>query len=108
MIAKNISNYMIGNPTTSIGLTALGFNDGYAWIRCDECSYSVYGGGPSGSSIGSGQAEDGSGDGGDERTPISSFDSALFSPDLAKNRDYRLYQGANNPFYSMQAVLVVE
>jgi hypothetical protein len=65
---------------------------------------SIYGGGRSSSSIGSEQDEDGSGDGGDERTPISSFDSALFSPDLAKNRDYRLYQGANNPFYSMQAV----
>jgi hypothetical protein len=67
----------------------------------------------SGSSTGSGQGEDGSGDGGDEedgRTPISSFDIALLTPDLLdsynldKNRDYRLYQGANNPFYSMQAV----
>ena len=41
---------------------------------------------------------------GDRRTFIPSFDTTLLTPDLAKNRDYRLYQGANNPFYSMQAV----
>jgi hypothetical protein len=39
----------------------------------------------------------------DRRTFIPSFDTTLLTPDLAKNRDYRLYQGANNPFYSMQA-----
>jgi hypothetical protein len=43
------------------------------------------------------------GGGGDGRTFIPSFDTTLLTPDLAKNRDYRLYQGANNPFYSMQA-----
>jgi hypothetical protein len=37
-----------------------------------------------------------------------SFDSALLTPDLldsynlAKNRDYRLFQSSNNPFYSLQ------
>jgi hypothetical protein len=104
MIAKNISNYMTGNPGTSLGLTALGLMMGMPALGVMNAASSIYGGGRSSSSIGSEQGEDGSGDGGDERTPISSFDSALFSPDLAKNRDYRLYQGANNPFYSMQAV----
>jgi hypothetical protein len=104
MIAKNISNYMTGNPGTSLGLTALGLMMGMPALGVMNAASSIYGGGRSSSSIGSEQDEDGSGDGGDERTPISSFDSALFSPDLAKNRDYRLYQGANNPFYSMQAV----
>jgi hypothetical protein len=107
MVATNISNYMKGNPTTSLGLTALGAMMGMPGLGVMNAVNSVYGGGSSGSSTGSGQGEDGSGDGG---TPTSSFDSALFSPDLlnsynlAKNRDYRLYQGASNPFYSMQAV----
>jgi hypothetical protein len=63
----------------------------------------------SGSSIGSGQSEDGSGDGGDDRDRRT-FDSfllltlALLTPDLAKNRDYRLFQSSNNPFYSLQTV----
>jgi hypothetical protein len=107
MVATNISNYMKGNPTTSLGLTALGAMMGMPGLGVMNAVNSVYGGGSSGSSTGSGQGEDGSGDGG---TPTSSFDSALLSPDLlnsynlAKNRDYRLYQGASNPFYSMQAV----
>jgi hypothetical protein len=106
MIATNISNYMKGNPGTSLGLTALGLMMGMPGLGVMNAVNSVYGGGSSGSSTGSGQGEDGSGDGG---TPTSSFDSALLSPDLlnsynlAKNRDYRLYQGASNPFYSMQA-----
>jgi hypothetical protein len=110
MIATNISNYMRGNPATSIGLTALGAMMGMPGLGVMNAVNSVYGGGSSGSSTGSGQGEDGSGDGGDERTPISSFDISLLTPNLsdsynfAKNRDYRLYQGANNPFYSMQAV----
>jgi hypothetical protein len=110
MIATNISNYMRGNPATSIGLTALGAMMGMPGLGVMNAVNSVYGGGSLGSSTGSGQGEDGSGDGGDGRTPISSFDIALLTPDLsdsynlAKNRDYRLYQGANNPFYSMQAV----
>jgi hypothetical protein len=107
MIAKNISNYMMGNPTTSIGLTALGSMLGIPGLGVMNAASSIYGGGPSSSSIGSGQGEDGSGDGEDGRdgrTFIPSFDTTLLTPDLAKNRDYRLYQGANNPFYSMQAV----
>ena len=40
----------------------------------------------------------------DGRKFIPSFDTTLLTPDLDKNRDYRLYQGANNPFYSMQSV----
>jgi hypothetical protein len=44
----------------------------------------------------------------DGRTFISSFDNALLTPslldsyNLAKNRDYRLFQSSNNPFYSLQ------
>jgi hypothetical protein len=107
MIAKNISNYMTGNPGTSLGLTALGLMMGMPALGVMNAASSIYGGGRSSSSIGSEQSEDGSGDGGDERdrrTFIPSFDTALLTPDLAKNRDYRLYQSANNPFYSMQAV----
>jgi hypothetical protein len=111
MVATNISNYMRGNPMTSLGLTALGTMIGMPGLGVMNAANSVYGGGSSGSSTGSGQGEDGSGDGGDEedgRTPISSFDSALLTPDLldsynlAKNRDYRLFQSSNNPFYSLQ------
>jgi hypothetical protein len=108
MVATNISNYMKGNPATSIGLTALGTMIGVPALGVMNAVNSVYGGGSSGSSTGSGQGEDGSGDGGDGRTPISSFDSALLTPDLldsynlAKNRDYRLFQSSNNPFYSLQ------
>jgi hypothetical protein len=111
MVATNISNYMRGNPMTSLGLTALGTMIGVPALGVMNAANSVYGGGSSGSSTGSGQGEDGSGDGGDEedeRTPISSFDSALLTPDLldsynlAKNRDYRLFQSSNNPFYSLQ------
>jgi hypothetical protein len=110
MIAKNISNYMTGNPGTSLGLTALGLMMGMPALGVMNAASSIYGGGRSSSSIGSEQSEDGSGDGGDGRTPISSFDISLLTPNLsdsynlAKNRDYRLYQGANNPFYSMQSV----
>jgi hypothetical protein len=108
MVATNISNYMRGNPMTSLGLTALGTMIGVPALGVMNAVNSVYGGGSSGSSTGSGQGEDGSGDGGDGRTPISSFDSALLTPDLldsynlAKNRDYRLFQSSNNPFYSLQ------
>jgi hypothetical protein len=108
MVATNISNYMKGNPGTSLGLTALGAMMGMPGLGVMNAVNSVYGGGSSGSSTGSGQGEDGSGDGGDGRTPISSFDSALLTPDLldsynlAKNRDYRLFQSSNNPFYSLQ------
>jgi hypothetical protein len=111
MVATNISNYMRGNPMTSLGLTALGTMIGVPALGVMNAVNSVYGGGSSGSSTGSGQGGDGSGDGGDEedeRTPISSFDSALLTPDLldsynlAKNRDYRLFQSSNNPFYSLQ------
>jgi hypothetical protein len=105
MVATNISNYMKGNPGTSLGLTALGLMMGMPGLGVMNAVNSVYGGGSSGSSTGSGQGEDGNGDGG---TPISSFDSALLTPDLldsynlAKNRDYRLFQSSNNPFYSLQ------
>jgi hypothetical protein len=108
MVATNISNYMKGNPTTSLGLTALGAMMGMPGLGVMNAVNSVYGGGSSGSSTGSGQGEDGSGDGGDGRTPISSFDISLLTPDLldsynlAKNRDYRLFQSSNNPFYSLQ------
>jgi hypothetical protein len=104
MIAKNISNYMTGNPGTSLGLTALGLMMGMPALGVMNAASSIYGGGRSSSSIGSEQDEDGSGDGRDERKFIPSFDTTLLTPDLDKNRDYRLYQGANNPFYSMQAV----
>jgi hypothetical protein len=85
MVATNISNYMRGNPMTSLGLTALGTMIGVPALGVMNAVNSVYGGGSSGSSTGSGQGGDGSGDGGDEedeRTPISSFDSALLTPDL--------------------------
>jgi hypothetical protein len=108
MIAKNISNYMMGNPTTSIGLTALGSMMGMPALGVMNAASSIYGGGRSSSSIGSEQSEDGSGDGSgdgrDRRTFIPSFDTTLLTPDLVKNRDYRLFQSSNNPFYSMQAV----
>jgi hypothetical protein len=111
MVATNISNYMRGNPMTSLGLTALGTMIGVPALGVMNAVNSVYGGGSSGSSTGSGQGEDGSGDGGDEedgRTFIPSFDTALLTPslldsyNLAKNRDYRLFQSSNNPFYSLQ------
>jgi hypothetical protein len=66
MVATNISNYMRGNPMTSLGLTALGAMMGMPGLGVMNAANSVYGGGSSGSSTGSGQGEDGSGDGGDE------------------------------------------
>jgi hypothetical protein len=108
MVATNISNYMRGNPMTSLGLTALGTMIGMPGLGVMNAANSVYGGGSSGSSTGSGQGEDGSGDEEDGRTFIPSFDTALLTPslldsyNLAKNRDYRLFQSSNNPFYSLQ------
>jgi hypothetical protein len=110
MVATNIMNTMKANPTTSLGLTALGLAIGMPGLGLMNAVNSVYGGGSSSSSTSSdgSQGSQGSEGGGDGGTPISFFDSALLSPDLlnsynlAKNRDYRLYQGANNPFYSMQ------
>jgi hypothetical protein len=108
-LQRSAFNLSINNPFTStfgkignsvlspIGtiLSSFSYNPDFAGDR----KYTDYG---NTSSYFTGDESDGGGR--DERTPISSFDSALFSPDLAKNRDYRLYQGANNPFYSMQAV----
>jgi hypothetical protein len=104
---RNVANMVRANPISSMVASAvlgpigsLAFNAARAY-------------GPTGTTGTMSTTEsdgDGSGDGGDGRTPISSFDIALLTPDLldsynlAKNRDYRLYQGANNPFYSMQAV----
>jgi hypothetical protein len=102
---RNVANMARANPISSIIASAvlgpigsLAFNAARAY-------------GPTGTTGTMSTTEsDGDGDGGDGRTPISSFDIALLTPDLldsynlAKNRDYRLYQGANNPFYSMQAV----
>jgi hypothetical protein len=82
MIAKNISNYMTGNPGTSLGLTALGLMMGMPALGVMNAANSIYGGGRSSSSIGSEQGEDGSGDGGDGGTPISSFDISLLTPNL--------------------------
>jgi hypothetical protein len=73
MVATNISNYMRGNPMTSLGLTALGTMIGVPALGVMNAVNSVYGGGSSGSSTGSGQGEDGSGDEEDGRTPISFF-----------------------------------
>jgi hypothetical protein len=55
----------------------------------------------SGGDGGAGGGDGGSGDGGGDDG--GNGDGSLLTPDLAKNRDYRLYQGSNNPFYSMQA-----
>jgi hypothetical protein len=45
MIAKNISNYMKGNPATSLGLTALGLMMGMPGLGVMNAVNSVYGGG---------------------------------------------------------------
>jgi hypothetical protein len=45
MIAKNISNYMTGNPGTSLGLTALGAMMGMPGLGVMNAVNSVYGGG---------------------------------------------------------------
>jgi hypothetical protein len=100
---RNVANMARANPISSIIASAvlgpigsLAFNAARAY-------------GPTGTT-GTMSTTESDGDGGDGRTPISSFDISLLTPDLldsynlAKNRDYRLYQGANNPFYSMQAV----
>jgi hypothetical protein len=55
MIAKNISNYMTGNPGTSLGLTALGLMMGMPALGVMNAASSIYGGGRSSSSIGSEQ-----------------------------------------------------
>jgi hypothetical protein len=57
MIAKNISNYMTGNPGTSLGLTALGAMMGMPGLGVMNAVNSVYGGGSSGSSTGSEQVK---------------------------------------------------
>jgi hypothetical protein len=102
-------NLSINNPFTStfgkignlvlspIGttLSSISYNPNFAGDR----EYTDYG---NTSSYFTGDESDGGGR--DRRTFIPSFDTTLLTPDLAKNRDYRLYQGANNPFYSMQAV----
>jgi hypothetical protein len=100
---RNVANMARANPISSMIASAvlgpigsLAFNAARAY-------------GPTGTTSTTSTTES-DGDGGDGRTPISSFDISLLTPDLldsynlAKNRDYRLYQGANNPFYSMQAV----
>jgi hypothetical protein len=104
MVATNIMNTMAANPVGYGIANAVGAMMGMPGLGFGLAAANTYGGGGTNSSTGSNSSE-GGGDGG---TPSSSFDSALFSPDLlnsynlAKNRDYRLYQGANNPFYSMQ------
>jgi hypothetical protein len=88
----------IGNSVLSpIGtiLSSFSYNPDFAGDR----KYTDYG---NTSSYFTGDESDGGGR--DERKFIPSFDTTLLTPDLDKNRDYRLYQGANNPFYSMQAV----
>jgi hypothetical protein len=108
-LQRSAFNLSINNPFTStfgkignsvlspIGtiLSSFSYNPDFAGDR----KYTDYGNTQSDE-----YGSDGSdGGGGDGRTFIPSFDTTLLTPDLAKNRDYRLYQGANNPFYSMQA-----
>jgi hypothetical protein len=106
MVATNIANTMAANPVGYGIANVVGAMMGIPGLGIGLAAANAYGGGGTNSSTGTSSSE-GGGDGG---TSTSSFDSALLSPDLlnsynlAKNRDYRLYQGASNPFYSMQAV----
>jgi hypothetical protein len=87
-----IGNFVL-SPIGTI-LSSFSYNPDFAGDR----KYTDYGN----TSYFTGDESDGGGR--DERKFIPSFDNTLLTPDLDKNRDYRLYQGANNPFYSMQAV----
>jgi hypothetical protein len=87
-----IGNFVL-SPIGTI-LSSFSYNPDFAGDR----KYTDYG---NTSSYFTGDESDGGGR--DERKFIPSFDTTLLTPDLAKNRDYRLYQGSNNPFYSMQA-----
>jgi hypothetical protein len=105
---KAAFNLSINNPFTSnfqkfsnfafspIGTTLSSFS--YNPDLAGDRRYTDYGNTPSYFTT-----ESDGGDTRDGRKFIPSFDTTLLTPDLAKNRDYRLYQGANNPFYSMQA-----
>jgi hypothetical protein len=86
-----IGNFVL-SPIGTI-LSSFSYNPDFAGDR----KYTDYGN----TSYFTGDESDGGGR--DERKFIPSFDNILLTPDLAKNRDYRLYQGSNNPFYSMQA-----
>jgi hypothetical protein len=86
-----IGNFVL-SPIGTI-LSSFSYNPDFAGDR----KYTDYGN----TSYFTGDERDGGGI--DERKFIPSFDTTLLTPDLAKNRDYRLYQGSNNPFYSMQA-----
>jgi hypothetical protein len=102
-------NLSINNPFTSnfekignfflnpIGTTLSSFS--YNPDLAGDRRYTDYG---NTSSYFTGDEKDGGGR--DERKFIPSFDTTLLTPDLVKNRDYRLFQSSNNPFYSMQAV----
>jgi hypothetical protein len=87
-----IGNFVL-SPIGTI-LSSFSYNPDFAGDR----KYTDYGN----TSYFTGDERDGGGI--DERKFIPSFDTTLLTPDLDKNRDYRLYQGSNNPFYSMQAV----
>jgi hypothetical protein len=87
-----IGNFVL-SPIGTI-LSSFSYNPDFAGDR----KYTDYGN----TSYFTGDERDGGG--GDERKFIPSFDTTLLTPDLDKNRDYRLFQSSNNPFYSMQAV----
>jgi hypothetical protein len=104
MVATHIANTMAANPVGYGIANVVGAMMGIPGLGLGLAAANAYGGGGTNSSTGTSSSE-GGGDGG---TPISSFDSALLTPDLldsynlAKNRDYRLFQSSNNPFYSLQ------
>jgi hypothetical protein len=98
---KYAFNLSINNPFTSNFQKALNFAFSPIGTTLSSFSYNPdLAGDRRYTDYGNTQSDGGGGDG---RTFIPSFDTTLLTPDLAKNRDYRLYQGANNPFYSMQA-----
>jgi hypothetical protein len=104
MVATNIANTMAANPVGYGIANVVGAMMGIPGLGLGLAAANAYGGGGTNSSTGTSSSE-GGGDGG---TPTASFDSALLTPDLldsynlAKNRDYRLFQSSNNPFYSLQ------
>jgi hypothetical protein len=98
---EKIGNFFLSPIGTT--LSSFSYNPDLAGDR----RYTDYGNTSSyftGDESGGGGRDESDGGGRDERKFIPSFDTTLLTPDLDKNRDYRLYQGANNPFYSMQAV----
>jgi hypothetical protein len=111
-LQRSAFNLSINNPFTStfgkignsvlspIGtiLSSFSYNPDFAGDR----KYTDYGNTQSDEYGSEGDGSEGDGSEGDGRKFIPSFDTTLLTPDLDKNRDYRLFQSSNNPFYSLQ------